>query len=148
MGDWLVMEVTLTLRGGRPLEMAKDGMDLAFNSSWEFTFSHPKIDLYIIKMAIRQWLRVIEPDGENVLKTLAFHHATGYDPISLLDTIIRDTCRMHSEDRCAYDIRQTILLDMLCDMVADLVDRAGDNDCKVAWHNHGTMFIEASVRED
>lgn len=144
----MVMEVTLTLRGGRPLEMAMDGVGLAFNSSWEFTFSHPKIDLYIIKMAIRQWLRVIEPDGENVLRTLAFHHATGYDPVSLLDTIIRDTCGMHTDDMCVYDIRQAILLDMLCDMVADLVDRAGDNDCRKAWHNHGTMFIEASVRED
>ena len=148
MGDWLVMEVSLSLRGGQPLEMAREGMDLVFNSRWEFTFSHPTIDPGIIRMAIRQWLRVIEPDGENVLRTLAFHHATGYDPISLLDTIIRDTCGMHTDDMCVYDIRQAILLDMLCDMVADLVARAGDNDCKKAWHNHGTMFIEASVRED
>lgn len=148
MGDWLVMEVTLSLRGGRPLEMARDGMDLIFNSRWEFTFSHPKMDSEIIRMAIKQWLRVIEPDGETALRILAFHHATEYDPVSFLDTVIRDTCRMHSDNRCAYDIRQTLLLDMLCDMVADLVHCAGDDDCGKAWHNHGTMSMEVSVRED
>lgn len=142
----MVMEVSITLRGGQPLEMSRDGMDLVFNSRWEFTFSYPKIDSEIIKLAIRQWLRVIEPDGENVLKTLAFHHAVGRDPLSLLDTVIRDACGMGTADICVFDIKQAILLDMICDMVADLMDRAEDN--RTAWHIYDTMSIEVNVRED
>ena len=146
MGDWLVMEVSLSLRGGQPLEMAREGMDLVFNSRWEFTFSHPKIDPEIIRMAVKQWLRVIEVDGENVLKTLAFHHAVTRDPLSLLDTVIHDTSRMRADGMIGFNIKQAILLDMICDMVADLVARAGDN--RTAWHIYGDMSIEVNVRED
>lgn len=144
----MVMEVSITLRGGQPLEMEENELSLVFNSRWEFTFSHPMMCPAVIKLAIRQWLRVIEPDGENVLKTLAFHHAVGRDPLSLLDTVIRDACGMGTADICVYDIKQAILLDMICDMVADLMDRAGDNDCRKAWHIYGDMSIEANVRED